>query len=505
MTEETGHLSSWYTRNFVAHSSDESIAEGKISILAVVETLLSVAAYWLIWWWFDTTLHLLVSICVAPLTLLRSPASIETGIEMFQNYSDRDDSGAIRTKSRIAIAVFVSLYACLLIQGVILFMGVPPSNIPGSILVAAALVYLMSFLAGVVTYSYLDMDFETDFLLSGTIWTFVFPAAAVLFAINAWYSLAIIFVVLGCLSLIFRGTVRGIIQVPFLPALLLAFLFGTAIRTLCIRFSATLMHLAAGVKTIGRNWNSLILSTDFLKFPEIVPGLSESNPSDSLNRVFQDMKDDDNRWFKAFALLGIATLFLPSLLYRYSLKSTCWFYAPLIYVAHLPAKLRDGDERLLWIRMQLSRPVIWLRLALAILTLTLAVFAAIDPDKLGSLLQAMGAGDLPGNPFALAFVLDWSSFQPWHYFTLPSAILTLILFGQHSDLRARLTHGGAVDPFGVKVRALFAAERLRSLCVAGWLVLAFYYTAGWLYQCAGLTGWLARVFAMAYGPASCPT
>ena len=57
-------------------STEESVERGAISVLACVEVA---AGIWLYWWfiprWFETNLHLLISVLVAPLLLLRSPTS----------------------------------------------------------------------------------------------------------------------------------------------------------------------------------------------------------------------------------------------------------------------------------------------------------------------------------------------------------------------------------------------------------------------------------------------
>ena len=77
---------SFFDRHLVWWSSRESIAAGKTSLLAVAEVIFSVAAYWWIAWYFDTYKHLLFSVIVAPLVLLRSPRSIELGKKLFVRF-----------------------------------------------------------------------------------------------------------------------------------------------------------------------------------------------------------------------------------------------------------------------------------------------------------------------------------------------------------------------------------------------------------------------------------
>ena len=63
-----------------------------ISMLAVAETFLSVALLWWLAITFDTYLHLWLAIGAAPLVLLRSPASIEHGANLFMRYWETENS-----------------------------------------------------------------------------------------------------------------------------------------------------------------------------------------------------------------------------------------------------------------------------------------------------------------------------------------------------------------------------------------------------------------------------
>ena len=81
----------FFDRHLVRWSSRESIEAEKISLLAVAEVIFSVAAYWWIAWYFDTYAHLLVSVIVAPLVLLRSDESVALGVKMFTRYLGAED------------------------------------------------------------------------------------------------------------------------------------------------------------------------------------------------------------------------------------------------------------------------------------------------------------------------------------------------------------------------------------------------------------------------------
>ncbi len=96
---------SFFDRHLVWWSSRDSIAAEKISLLAVAEVIFSVAAYWWIAWYFDTYAHLLISILVAPLILLRSDESVALGVEMFGRYMSGEDFPPRSAKGVSAVIV----------------------------------------------------------------------------------------------------------------------------------------------------------------------------------------------------------------------------------------------------------------------------------------------------------------------------------------------------------------------------------------------------------------
>jgi hypothetical protein len=78
------------TKRFVWWSTDKSVADSVPS--AALETVVAVGAYWAIAIYFETTTHLWVSICVAPLLLLRSDQSIAVGARWFIISDERRNS-----------------------------------------------------------------------------------------------------------------------------------------------------------------------------------------------------------------------------------------------------------------------------------------------------------------------------------------------------------------------------------------------------------------------------
>ena len=70
-------------RHWVWRATLDSRAAGKVSVLACVETVFAVALNWWIAIRWDTHWHLVSSVFIAPLLLLRSPESIAAGVRWF--------------------------------------------------------------------------------------------------------------------------------------------------------------------------------------------------------------------------------------------------------------------------------------------------------------------------------------------------------------------------------------------------------------------------------------
>ena len=113
---------------------------------------------------------------------------------------------------------------------------------------------------------------------------------------------------------------------------------GFLIRAVATRLFASLRYIHRGAAAFPQNWRRTLFQIDVRCVPELVPGIGEEEPLFRLGPLVKAYIFGTNIGDKIFGALLIPVLFIPSLLYRYSLKSTCWLYLPLIYVAHLPER-----------------------------------------------------------------------------------------------------------------------------------------------------------------------
>jgi hypothetical protein len=386
-------------RQMVLYSTPKSRDAGKISALAVVETLLSVALFWWLAMTFGSYLHLWLAILAAPLFLLRSPASIALGADLFRRYWEAENSHRI-SLSFAPMALFAGccsglvtwLLADLWLAAatgmasfwIAVLLAVVAANIGMTIAVsawgfwaltdgkvAAVAVAGVATAAAVVAVALVDRDI---FAMSG-----VGGAAAIILLALTIAGLAIekalvgqvlrgigaaaFFVIFG-IAIVSQSTANEAAKAMFATIWLAVWIFGAIaavgglvgtrglalvatgagvgifIRARAIRFIATLRHPAPGLRALPGNWLSFIFQRDTMQRPEVIPGLAAEHMLRSENRhAFWDGVSHLEDW-KNMLVVGFFLEF-PALLFRISLKSTAWLYLPLVYFAFLPARRRD--------------------------------------------------------------------------------------------------------------------------------------------------------------------
>lgn len=502
----------FFNRNFVLWSTPESIEAEKVSLLAVAEVIFSVAAYWWIAWYFDTYAHLLVSVLVAPIVLLRSGESAALGLKMFVTYLNQRDitmrstKGFLRVLSTITVAGATGWLAADWY-----LVGHEGWSLFGRTILFLCFALNLGFAVAGVEISDVRRLVEGEAIsLVGTALVVAVAAAVAVMAADApLYAMAVVVQTISMAMLLVvvtvtaeRATLTAIMTLVILlvvPGLGVGILF----RSIVVRVIASLLHIHNGVGAFPKNWRRTLFHIDVLRAPELIPGLGKIKPEYSFSGIVEKQILGGDYEFATrigIAFLGFIT-FVPSLLYRYSVKSTCWLYLPLIYVAHLPKRMRDINGKLVWIRSSPAKLIEVIRLFIAAVTLAVAAAALVDATALRVILSA--AGETPVSIFSLLVVLDFSEIRPWQYFTLPSAGLTVVLYFWLDGIRKEETAGATIDALGWQISAAVFASRVRDLLVYIWLGIALYYFAEFSYhQCRlpeGMMSWMEWHF----GPQCC--
>jgi hypothetical protein len=99
-------------RAWVWRSTEESRAAGQASVLAVFETLVCVALYWVLLLWFGVTWHHWMILIATPLVLLRSEQSVALGVKWFNALWIEHNSVPLRSYKGVGIAA-----VCFVVAG----------------------------------------------------------------------------------------------------------------------------------------------------------------------------------------------------------------------------------------------------------------------------------------------------------------------------------------------------------------------------------------------------
>ncbi len=221
------------------------------------------------------------------------------------------------------------------------------------------------------------------------------------------------------------GAVAGAGAVAiFFPPILLGFAFAIRLVSIAIRFAATAKYIGLGLRMLPGNFRRLALCTSPLQVPELVPGLPAGETKFTLPDAIADLKRQARSVDWGDKVLGavlqiaiIAFCFLPAWLYRFTLKSTAWFWWPL---AFLGSDLQQAREPRLFHRRLLHSLWGWTNIVLSFGTVAAFVCFHLFPQFLAA----------PDNPLltnlGYLVVVDWAV-PPWQLLALVSALLSLAI------------------------------------------------------------------------------
>jgi hypothetical protein len=476
---------------FVLYSTPASVRARWPSVLASIEIAVAVAAYWGIAFLIDSQAHLWISICIAPLVLLRSRQSIALGVKSFA--SDAEGNGpfenmtigeALRKWRFWAIVGLASLTSATIsywlarlwlahYEGESLFLrsaiiGWLSLSVSFTVVVAifrarAEMIAMSATLAGAVagaTAGPIDAGLMTSAMVGVVAVTIALATAGLTAAFagsRAAEGLVMVTgVATGLATVIAVWARAGTLGVAETVSLVAAFLMaplcvvfsamffflvfyplGHLLGATLIRFWATLRYLPAGLAALPTNWSRTLFSIDFAYYPELIPGykgLSNFNFEVLYSRVRSEFRasQGDLRRTDAHLLLFY---FIPAYLYRLSIKSTFWVYWPLAYIANAAVKTRPA---VLFDRLS-ATPFAWLSVLLSATTFIGFIIANFFAhfSKLWPSLQI--APQIAAIEFLLQ--LDFKSQKPWLWFSLTSATIAFCLFLWAGQMRPELKHG----------------------------------------------------------------
>ncbi|MEO5352804.1 MAG: hypothetical protein H7835_06280 [Magnetococcus sp. XQGC-1] len=364
-------------------STPESVAQGKPSWLATLETVWATAFCWHLAWYTGSHWPLLLPLWVAPWLLLRSLESTEQGARWFAAY--------LTNKTRITPFETPIRFWVILLP---LIMGV--TSVCTSLLADHLLphhtdwaLFIRATLVGVVAM-WIAMAIAVAGAMVGSVvialavaFSLAMGAARIGVAMVAFsWALAVSMVGLaaGTLALMWMGAVAG--EGELTVAILLAgvpWIVGIWLRSIGVRLLATLLHPWRGLCAMPDNWRRILWVVDSHHPPELVPGLAAWTRAFSLTEIRSILRSR-GILRKLFGLLAFVCFFLPAIFYRWSLKSTLWFYWPLLYLERVFVG-RDPMGAAQWVALLQSGRWERLRLWLSLLTAVTALFLLAEPPS----------------------------------------------------------------------------------------------------------------------------
>ncbi|MDB6003386.1 MAG: hypothetical protein JWR15_373 [Prosthecobacter sp.] len=407
-------------RSWVWHATVESRAAGLVSVLACGETLLAVALYWWIAIRWDTHWHLLTSVFIAPLLLLRSPESMKLGVRWFlkdwfgfEDYKEWPRARRWLWQGLAAVLSGLATYAFARWLCGLWLVGQAGWALWGWSALIGCLSIILAVAVAVVFVGERGQDGKAAAANVIATATAIVIGVAVAIGCADGGSIAgsVIGVVVGIIAAWAVGTGEHAVGVAIMSVVIGAQL---SLNSLVFRVAATLRHLPHGLCHVAENWQENNFWVDFCVPAELMPGIREERASLCLDGLARGMREEEGLIWKwvMWPLLAV-TIFLPAFLYRLNIKATCWFWWPLAYLLK-PVSAPQSDQTglqkhaLCW---PWDDP--WQRLLIFV---PAALMCAVLIDRYSDfgMWQQYQNPDAVSVPLKLLLGMQWSHLPPWH-------------------------------------------------------------------------------------------
>lgn len=376
-------------------------------MLAVAETFACVALYWLLLLWLGVTWHHWMILIATPLVLLRSEQSVALGVKWFSEYYD--DSNEVPLRSVKGIGIFA---ASLVVSGL------------------ACWFLASTWLAG-----------TTEWLL--------FAKSAAIGWLGLNLAVATAAALAGRAAARAAGAVTGAGAVTVAGAVAVAagFALGVWLRAILIRLTATMRFPLSGAVQFPSNWRFSTTVSDVFHPPELIPGndgmIYGKDISLSIWKSDGSMKGAPHI---AMSFLAVLIYFGPAMLWRWAIKSTAWFYLPLLWVRR-GWQLREGEDLQVWAKSYSSKFLNWFCLLAGLIAIAAVTVTLFSLERYLTLQQQLDQAGAPTTILGIPYSLELSELLklPWLWFYLPSYILTLCIFFALDNIAKDIRAGAAPE------------------------------------------------------------
>ncbi|HKZ03698.1 MAG TPA: SEC-C domain-containing protein [Pyrinomonadaceae bacterium] len=199
---------------------------------------------------------------------------------------------------------------------------------------------------------------------------------------------------------------------------------GIVLMAKSMAVGAAVWNLRKGLQAFPENFRRLVFCTAPTTAPELVPGLSTERSEFTLPEIWRrfitfSKSTAPDRHYGRLMYQPLLYLFIPSLIYRFALKSTAWFWWPLALVGK-PVTRANNPE---WFHDQV-KTTIFAKITLFVSVFTIVAFLIQNAWDL------VAGGQFPDNPFVSVvgyfFLIEWSA-PPWQLLGLLGAALSLAI------------------------------------------------------------------------------
>lgn len=271
----------------------------------------------------------------------------------------------------------------------------------------------------------------------------------------------------------------GIYEINFWNSIILplsAMLFSQVIAIIfiisIIKVVSIVKYILKGIYSIGINWFNFCFVIDMVKTPELIPNIEiDERISNDLKLSFfvKNIKKEKSKINILIIILVFIAIYISSVFYRLSIKSTFWFYIPFLFLVKTPSLIEDNSQKVGEFLSSLYETYLakW-RFILALVTLFGFIYSYFNYVDFMNLNISFGQ-------FLILFYIDISSFEVWRIFQLFIVISTIFIFLGANAIRVPKISNNLELKKDLKILIIFYLNIFRN-----W-VSFFYFSSAFLY------------------------
>ncbi|CAA6822145.1 MAG: Unknown protein [uncultured Sulfurovum sp.] len=414
----------------VLFSTSRSLKNEEISLLAIIEVIFAVGVYWGIAIYYNIYWHIILSISIVPFLLLQSKQSIELSLDKFHSYSLASNK-----------TLFFSLF-----------------------------ILLPLFSLGNIFY------FKLDYIL---LW--IFSIIIVCFYIILIFAILVFGLSnLKIESRIELASTMSSLYYSFIKIIL------DLLDSIRAKVVGTILNLRYGYMNITSNWFRRTFLMDMVSVPEIITGIENDTKSESRTFkvsktwhyivvkkevYYESLKEYDIKmmWaFKISSIIQLIGIYFITLVYRISIKSTFWFYYPLILVIKKP-NLTTSQDIGVFLSRQYETVLAKIGLLVSIGSLSMFIFKNLK------VFEWLPIESSPIKPFLLLFYIDYSALENWKIIHLVLSLLIVVLYLYSDWIKKPYTLNNKPLKKDINVKTIIYLNNIKNLLLNLYLICAFIY------------------------------